>query len=464
MLDIERVRQSVCARVLAGWCLAKERERERDHKGMSLSSTAETVCKKLVLRQSTQNRQQQQQRRAAAIVLMMVFPVASAAASAAAFGIAPSVAPRISPKMQQRLFQHQRRWNNHNHNDPPLQYYFSYDSDRSPLRARIALASSSDDDDDRNDATVIPIPAAASKDVTASSSYGDVVSLKRPVVGNEVMASNHNNNAATAADLLFFSTPTEAELQNPVPRRVSNVDTVTVGGGNNIVDDVARAVEIRRRNALVAILSLATAAASFVWQYTHPIPPIALLVQMQSQSANLNVIGRNNKPTVVDFWAPWCENCKTMASTLHATELEYANRVNFVVLNGDIDFSDNTNINNAPPNKSGTNSINDNAAVRQAIQALRVDAIPHMAMIDADGYVETALIGPVPHKVLAANLDALLANANRPRTTDATTATAPPPEDAENSQQQELKQPLPYTMLDVFSGQSAAAHFVKFDE
>mmetsp|Transcript_6833 Transcript_6833/g.9847 ORF Transcript_6833/g.9847 Transcript_6833/m.9847 type:complete len:112 (-) Transcript_6833:42-377(-) len=43
-----------------------------------------------------------------------------------------------------------------------------------------------------------------------------------------------------------------------------------------------------------------------------------------------------------------------------------------------------------------------------AIERFGVDAIPHLALITADGNVETALIGPIPRTVLRADLDALI--------------------------------------------------------
>lgn len=35
----------------------------------------------------------------------------------------------------------------------------------------------------------------------------------------------------------------------------------------------------------------------------------------------------NGRPTLVDFYAEWCENCKEMAPTLRALEGRYKNKV-----------------------------------------------------------------------------------------------------------------------------------------
>ena len=143
----------------------------------------------------------------------------------------------------------------------------------------------------------------------------------------------------------------------------------------------------KRINVVVAVLAFLAAFLNYGWKLTHPITPVAVLAEMQSQSAPLDVIGRNGRPTVVDFWAPWCENCKMAAPTLQAIEKEYEGKVNFVMVNAD------------------------QGSAWPLVERFGVDAIPHLAMISAEGDVETALIGPIPRGVLRADLDVLLDNA-----------------------------------------------------
>mmetsp|Transcript_41749 Transcript_41749/g.61304 ORF Transcript_41749/g.61304 Transcript_41749/m.61304 type:complete len:167 (+) Transcript_41749:344-844(+) len=155
---------------------------------------------------------------------------------------------------------------------------------------------------------------------------------------------------------------------------------------------------------------------------------------MQRQSAPVTTIGTNGKPTVVDFWAPWCENCKAAAPTLHKIEEEYKGKVNFVMVDAD----------------------GDGAATWEMIGKFGVDAIPHLALVSSEGYVETALIGPIPASVLREDLNCLLENA-------ANVAKAPPTESPQldaasgiegasesSSGAQVNKRELPYTMYDAF--------------
>lgn len=163
----------------------------------------------------------------------------------------------------------------------------------------------------------------------------------------------------------------------------------------------------KRNNILVAVVAFSLAIFNYAWQYTHPITSLAILTEMQRNSQELNVIGNNGKPTVVDFWAPWCENCKVSAPTLASIEEEYKDRVNFVMVDGD----------------KGENW--------PVIERFGVDAIPHLAMVGSDGVVETALIGPIPRRVLREDLNVMLENAER-------------------KQRGEEKMGLPYVMYDAF--------------
>ena len=140
----------------------------------------------------------------------------------------------------------------------------------------------------------------------------------------------------------------------------------------------------KSRNVVVAASSIAFAILNYAWQFAHPTTAVQILMSMEKRSAPLSVIGNNGKPTVVDFWAPWCSNCRVGAPTLRAVELEYGDRVNFVSI--DADLRENWPL----------------------IRLFGVDSIPHLALVDGGGVVETALVGPVSRNVLRADIDAML--------------------------------------------------------
>ena len=179
----------------------------------------------------------------------------------------------------------------------------------------------------------------------------------------------------------------------------------------------------KTNNLLIALLSFTAAIGNYMYQYTHPVTDVQLLFSMSQNSCPLTEIGHNGKPTVVDFWAPWCENCKRSAPTLAAIEKEYGDSVNFVMVNGD------------------------EAKNWELIERFRVDAIPHLALINKEGLVETALIGPIPRSVLRADLD-FLVNENPTSANDDMKAD----EDTKQTERYIKRDVLPYVMFDAFSG------------
>ena len=110
-----------------------------------------------------------------------------------------------------------------------------------------------------------------------AANFGDVVRPK--------YLSQDTTTSAAPTDMLF-ATPSTTATTLPT------------------LDEVEVAAQLKQRNLVVAVASIGVALLNYVWQFTHPISPVQLLVGMQENSVPVSVIGRNDKPTVVDFWAP----------------------------------------------------------------------------------------------------------------------------------------------------------------
>lgn len=148
-----------------------------------------------------------------------------------------------------------------------------------------------------------------------------------------------------------------------------------------------------RRKVLIAIGSASLGAGAWLAKRIAALSgvagfedPVQLLHRLEDASSPLEDALRSGKPTVIDFYADWCENCKEMAPALLKFEEEYQGRVNFVSLNAD-----------------RPDGFND-----ELVFLFRVDGIPHLALVDPSGNVQTALVGLVPDEVLRADLDALV--------------------------------------------------------
>ncbi|HBB32381.1 MAG TPA: thiol:disulfide interchange protein [Cyanobacteria bacterium UBA8803] len=146
----------------------------------------------------------------------------------------------------------------------------------------------------------------------------------------------------------------------------------------------------RIRNLLIALVAIALGAALFFGLQTET--GSASLEAQAQESTPLEVALSNGKPTFMEFYANWCTTCQAMAQDLGELKQQYADSVNFVMLNVD------------------------NSKWLPEILRYRVDGIPHFVFFGADGQELTQTIGEQPHQVLQANLEALVASLPLPYT------------------------------------------------
>jgi|SRR6478672_8949207 thiol-disulfide isomerase/thioredoxin len=146
----------------------------------------------------------------------------------------------------------------------------------------------------------------------------------------------------------------------------------------------------RIRNFLIALVAIAlTFALSFGLRTETPSG--ALNAQAEA-SLPLEVALSNGKPTMMEFYADWCTSCQAMAEDLGELKQEYAEPLNFVMLNVD------------------------NNKWLPEITRYRVDGIPHFVFFNQQGEAIAQTIGEQPRPILEANLKALVASAPLPYT------------------------------------------------
>ncbi|MGF1482593.1 MAG: thioredoxin family protein [Cyanophyceae cyanobacterium] len=144
----------------------------------------------------------------------------------------------------------------------------------------------------------------------------------------------------------------------------------------------------RLRNILIAIAAVALSVAVFLGLQTQG----ATLEAQAEQSVPLEVALSNGKPTLTEFYANWCTSCQAMAEDLADLKQQYAQEINFVMLNVD------------------------NTKWLPEVLRYQVDGIPHFVFFNAAGEAIAETIGEQPRSVLQADLAALVADLPLPYT------------------------------------------------
>jgi thioredoxin-like negative regulator of GroEL len=94
----------------------------------------------------------------------------------------------------------------------------------------------------------------------------------------------------------------------------------------------------------------------------------------------------NGKPTLLEFYADWCNTCQGMSSTVKRLEQKYGDRVNLVMLNIDDPQWDNL------------------------AQEFKVTGIPQYNFLDAEENKVESFIGKVPQSILAQTFEKLVSS------------------------------------------------------
>jgi thiol-disulfide isomerase/thioredoxin len=81
--------------------------------------------------------------------------------------------------------------------------------------------------------------------------------------------------------------------------------------------------------ALIAIVAPSMARAQDVGEAVGTMAPAARVFTLDGKTADLSqYIGKT--PTVIEFWATWCDNCKELEPTLLDVAKKYGKQIKFV--------------------------------------------------------------------------------------------------------------------------------------
>ena len=145
---------------------------------------------------------------------------------------------------------------------------------------------------------------------------------------------------------------------------------------------------VRLRNFLIVTVAVVLSVALFLGLRSETTS--VSLTDLEKDSTPLEVALSNGKPSLIDFYANCCTVCQKMAPDIATLETEYADKVNFVMLN-----------------------VDNNKWLPEMLQ-YRVDGIPHFVFMDKNTQPQAETIGDQPRTIMGSNLEALIAGSPLP--------------------------------------------------
>ena len=145
---------------------------------------------------------------------------------------------------------------------------------------------------------------------------------------------------------------------------------------------------MRVRNFLIVTVAAVLSVALFLGLRSET--NSVSLADLDKNSTPLEVALSNGKPSLIEFYANWCTVCQKMAPDIATLETEYADKVNFVMLN-----------------------VDNNKWLPEMLQ-YRVDGIPHFVFMDKNTQPQAETIGDQPRTIMGSNLEALIAGSPLP--------------------------------------------------
>jgi thiol:disulfide interchange protein len=139
------------------------------------------------------------------------------------------------------------------------------------------------------------------------------------------------------------------------------------------------------------LAAAAAALALLLFALRGGLQPAAPLEKLARQSLDLPVALSDGRPTLVEFYADWCEACRAMAPAMEAIEQRHRDQLDVVLLNVD------------------------NPRWQPEIDRYNVNGIPQLELFDAQGMAIGRSLGARSAPELEALSSALIAQTPLPQ-------------------------------------------------
>ena len=218
---------------------------------------------------------------------------------------------------------------------------------------------------------------------------GGDIKLNRQAIGDRLV---HRLAREMQGDAAFHaSVPAGIQRNEPAAagRLWGDVRPQTVGAPDSTGSATAQPLLGRRARLLLAALGAALALALFLLR--GGLQPAAPLEKLARQSLDLSVALGDGRPTLVEFYADWCEACQAMAPAMETIEQQHHGEVDVVLLNVD------------------------NPRWQPELDRYEVNGIPQLELFDASGEAIGRALGARSRPELEALTTALIAQSPLPQ-------------------------------------------------
>ena len=148
----------------------------------------------------------------------------------------------------------------------------------------------------------------------------------------------------------------------------------------------------RALGALYFALALpAVAAAQDTGLPVGSAGPAAAVETLDGRPADLSSVIGGGKPTLIEFWATWCGNCRQLEPTLQAAQRRHGNRVRFVAVAVSVNQSQERVRRYVSEHLQGFTHFYDRRG--QAVTNFDVPATSYVVVLDKDGKVVYGGVG-----------------------------------------------------------------------
>lgn len=146
----------------------------------------------------------------------------------------------------------------------------------------------------------------------------------------------------------------------------------------------------------LAALALVTTAGSIAFGQELGLAvgtaaPAAAVESLDGTAANLSAVVGGGKPTVIEFWATWCSNCRELEPTMEAAFAKHRDRVRFVGVAVSANQSDERVRRYVAQHLTGFTHFYDRRG--NAVEAYDVPATSYVVVLDAAGKVVYSGLG-----------------------------------------------------------------------